>query len=175
MENTTTPAVTTVSVGLRYGLLTGIVSVIFSLILNVSNQEDNPLKWLSFVILGGGILLAHRFFKQANGGFMSYGEGLGIGAVLSVVVGLLSAVFTFIYVNYLDSAFISRAMEKARAGMEARGGMSEEQIEQGVAMATKFMTPTFLFVGAILGTLFFGFLLSLAIAAVTKNNRPEFE
>ena len=175
MENTTTPAVTTTSVGLRYGLLTGIVSVIFSLILNISNLEDSPLKWLSFVILGVGILLACRFFKQANGGFMSYGQGLGIGTVLSGVVGVLSAIFTFIYVNYMDTTFVSRAMEKARAGMEARGGMSEEQIEQGTAMAAKFMTPTFLFVGAILGTLFFGFLLSLVIAAVTKNNRPEFE
>ena len=174
MENTTTPAVTTTSVGLRYGLLTGIVSVIFSLILNISNLEDSPLKWLSFVILGVGILLASRFFKQANGGFMSYGQGLGIGAVLSGVVGVLSAIFTFIHINYMDTAYASRALEKIRASMEAQG-RSEEQIEQGMAMTANFMTPTFLYLGAILIMLFFGFLLSLVIAAIVKNNRPEFE
>jgi len=176
MENTTTPTVvTTTSVGMRYGLLTGIASIIFSLVLYMSNTEDGPARWLSFVILGVGIVLAHKFYKQHNAGFMSYGQGLGIGATLSGIVGVLSAIFTFIYVNYIDTEFMNRAMEKARASMEARGSLTEEQIEQGMAMTTKFMTPTFLFLGGVLGTLFFGFLLSLLIAAITKNNRPEFE
>lgn len=174
METTTT-SVTPSSVGIRYGLLTGVVSVILSLILYVSGLEQSPARWLSFLVLGGGIFLAHKFFKEHNAGFMSYGQGLSIGATLSGIAGVLGAIFTYLYINFIDTEFIGRAMEKARADMEARGNLTDEQIEQGLTMTARFMTPGLLFIGAILGTLFFGFLLSLLIAAITKNPRPEFE
>ncbi|QNP51020.1 DUF4199 domain-containing protein [Hymenobacter qilianensis] len=93
MENTSTP-VSTTSVGLRYGLLTGIVSIIYSFILLAANLEQNTaLSLLGIVILIGGIFLAHKNYKENNGGFMSYGQGLGIGVILSLVSGLLGAFF----------------------------------------------------------------------------------
>jgi len=175
MENTTTPAVTTTSVGVRYGLLIGIASTVVSLILYAANLEQSPVRWLSFVILGGGIYLAHQFFKQNNQGFMSYGQGLGIGAVIGVVGGIISGIYTFLYASFINPDFMAQTLNKARADMEARGGMTDEQIEQGLQMSAKFMDGPFLYVSAILGTLFFAFILALIISAFTKHKRPEFE
>jgi hypothetical protein len=173
MENTTTT--TPWSVGIRYGLITGLVSVILTLGLNMSGLEQSPAKWLSFVVLIAGIVMAHQYFKQHNGGFMSYGQGLGVGAILSGITGLLNGVVSYVYINFIDPEFIARTMERARAEMEAKGNLSDEQIEQGLAMANRFTNGPFMLIGAIIGTLFFGFVLSLIISAFTKNSRPEFE
>ncbi|MBF9144189.1 DUF4199 domain-containing protein [Hymenobacter properus] len=174
METNTTP-VTTSSVGLRYGLLTGLVSTLFSFALNIMHQESSPARYLSFAILVGGLVLAMNHFKQQNRGFMSYGQGLGIGAVLSAVVGAISGIFAYIYMNFVDPDMLGRITEKMRADMEARGGLSDEQIDQAVTMSSKFMNGPVMVGAALLGTLLIGVLLSLVISAIIKNAQPEFE
>lgn len=177
MENTTTPAVTPVSVGLRYGLLTGIVTVIYSLILKAANLEQMPVMGLlTFAILIVGIVLAHKFYKKASGGFMSYGQGLGIATVAGAVIGVMSGIFNYIYVNFIDTEYAQRAVAAARAKMETDGQLSEEQIDQAMEWTSKMMpTGPLSILWAILATAFFAFLLALVISAFTKNKRPEFE
>lgn len=174
METNATP-VTTSSVGLRYGLLTGLVTVLLSFGLNVMHQESSPARYLSFAVLVGGLVLAMNYFKQHNQGFMSYGQGIGIGAVLSAVVGAISGIFAYVYMNFIDTDMLSRITEKMRADMEARGGLSDEQIDQAVAMSGKFMNGPVMVGAALLGTLLIGVLLSLVISAIIKNAQPEFE
>jgi hypothetical protein len=53
--------------------------------------------------------------------------------------------------------------------------MSEEQIEQAMAMAGKFMSPEMMVVYVVVGTLLMGFLLSLIISAITKHTQPAYE
>lgn len=174
MEKASTPA-TPSAVGIRYGILTGLASVIFSFGLNTTGLDQSPVKWLSLVILVVGIYLAQNYFKQQNTGFMSYGQGLSIGTILSVVTGVLCGIFTYIYVLYIEPEYIARILDKARADMEARGGMTDAQIEQGMMWTAKFMNGPMMFAFALLGTLFFGFIISLITSAIIKNPRPEFE
>ncbi|WP_066506165.1 DUF4199 domain-containing protein [Rufibacter sp. DG15C] len=178
MEQTTTtheaPATTT-SVGLRYGLITGFISVIYSLILFVTEMNNNSaLSYLSILILAGGIFFAYKHFKGMNGGFMSYGQGLGIGTVLSAVAGLLGGIFTFIYVKFVDTAFLQKVQDLQIAKMEEQG-LSEAQIEKATEMAATFSGPGMMLVMGILGTLVIGFLVSLVMAAIMKRSQPEFE
>lgn len=174
METTTTP-VTTTSVGLRYGLLTGLVSILFSFGLNVTHQESSPARYITFAILVGGIMLAMNYFKKQNQGFMGFGQGVGIGAVVSAVVGLLSGVFAYVYMSIIDPEMLGRLTDKIRTDMEARGGMTDEQIDQAVAMSSKFMSGPIMVGAALLGTVLLGVLLSLVISAFIKNAQPEFE
>ncbi|MFD2786923.1 DUF4199 domain-containing protein [Hymenobacter rubripertinctus] len=177
MENTTTPAaVTPASVAIRYGLLIGIVTVIYSLVLMATGLEQKPvLGFVTFGILIVGIVLAHKYFKQNHGGFMSYGQGLGIATIMGAVIGTLSSVFRYIYVNFVDAEYTQRAIETARAKLEA-DGMSDEQVEQAMSFTSKMMaTGPLSIVFGILASAFFAFLLALVISAFTKNARPEFE
>ncbi len=176
MEPTTNVVVTPAAVGLRYGLLTGLVSIIFSFGLYALHLEQNSyLRFITTVVLILGIVLAQREYKQLNGGFMSYGEGLTIGALASVVVGVLSAAFVYVYTTFIDPETLTRAMDKARADMEAKGTMSDAQIDQAMAFSAKFTSGPLLLVFVILGTLFMGFLVSLLTSAFVKNPKPEFE
>jgi hypothetical protein len=174
METSATQTSTT-SVGLRYGLLTGLVSVIISFILSVLQLEASPARHLVWPVLIAGIVLCQLHFKQRNAGFMNYGPGLGTGMVVTAVAGLLSSLFAYVYVNFIEPEALVRGMEKARHDMEARGGMTDAQIDQAVAMGTKFASGPLLIVFLILMYLLIGLVVSLITSAIIKNSKPEFE
>ncbi|MBO2008250.1 DUF4199 domain-containing protein [Hymenobacter negativus] len=174
METNTTP-VTTTAIGLRYGLLVGLVSIIFSFVLFVTQTDQSPVRWLGLAVLIGGMVLAHNAYKQVNGGFMDYSEGLGIGALMSVISGALSTAFSYVYMSFVDEGYMSRVMETTRAKMEAKGNMTDEQIDQAMSMAQKFSSGGWMLLFGILGSLLFGFLIALVVSAITKNSKPEFE
>ncbi|MGY2131857.1 DUF4199 domain-containing protein [Hymenobacter sp. HD11105] len=175
MESTPTP-VSTTSVAVRYGLLTGVVSVIYAFILLAANLEQNTaLSLLSLIILIGGIFLAHKNYKDSNGGFMSYGQGLGIGTLVSLIAGLLGSIFRYVYMSFIDPSAAQRAIDQARAKLEEAGTMSDAQIDQAIQMSQRFSSGPMGVVFGIIMSVIVGFLLSLIIAAITKHNRPEFE
>jgi hypothetical protein len=175
METTSNEIVTPTSVGLRFGLLTGLVSVIISFGIDALHMESSPIRYLTTAVLVVGIILAQRDFKRQNAGFMGYGQGLGIGTVLSAVVGVLSAAFTYVYTNFVDPEMMTRAMEKVRADMEAKGNMSDAQIDQAMAMSAKFTSGPILLVFVLIGSIVIGFIISLITSAIIKNAKPEFE
>ncbi len=162
------------SKGLKGGLITGAVLVVYSLasFITESPALQSASGWVSFFSLVVGIILTHKAFKADNGGFMTYGQGLGTGSVLGAVAGLLSGIFSFIYLNFVDSTVLQRQMDEARLKLEDQG-MSDEQIDQAMQFSEMLTTPSMLFVFSILGTLFFAFILSLIISAFTKKNHPE--
>jgi hypothetical protein len=175
METSTANTVTPATVGTRYGLLVGLVSIIISFGLNVSHLEQSPAKWLTMVVLIVGTVLAQKFFRQANGGFMSYGQGLGVGIVLAGISAVLSAVFSYLYTTVIDPDMTARILDKARSDMEARGNMSDAQIDQAMHWTSMFMQGPALLGVVLVGGLLTGLIVSLITAAVLKNPKPEFE
>ncbi|WP_210517663.1 DUF4199 domain-containing protein [Hymenobacter terricola] len=174
METNATP-VTTTAVSLRFGLLTGLVNIIFTFILFVTHTDQSPIRWLGLGILIGGMVMAHKTYMQANNGFMNYSEGLGIGTLLSLVSGVISTAFNFIYVKFVDPEYMSRAMDAARAKMEEKGGMTDEQIDQFLGAMQKYSSGGWGILIGIVVSLLFGFLIALVVSAITKNPKPEFE
>ncbi len=135
----------------------------------------DDLSLLSLVILVIGIFLAHKNYKESNGGFMSYGQGLGIGTIVSILAGLLGGIFRYVYMEFIDPAAAQRVLDQARAKLEEAGNMSDAQIDQAVQMSQRFSSGPMGLVFAIVGSAIMGFLITLVIAAITKRNRPEFE
>ncbi len=169
------PPPTTTAVALRYGLLTGLVSTVFTLMLFLTKNEQSSLRWLGLAISIAGIYLAHQEFKKRNGGFMAYGQALSIGTLLSVIAGTISGAVTYVYVTYIDPSYLGRGLDVARAQMEARGDMADADIDTALEISAKFMNGGALLIFSVLGGALFGFILSLIIGAITKNSPPEFE
>ena len=175
MEPTAQTPVTTTAVAVRYGLLTGLVGVIFSFFLFVAQADQSPVRWLGLGITVGGMVLAHKQFKQGNGGFMDYGQGLGIGTLMGLVAGTVNTLFNYVYLTFIDPAYMGRALDIARAKMEEKGEMTDEQIDQAMTWAAKFSSGSWMLLFGILGSLIFAFLLALVVSAITKHSKPQFE
>ena len=120
------------------------------------------------------IYFAHKAFKDDGNGFMSYGQGLGIGTLIALVGGVISSIFTYVYLTFVDDSMIEIILEKSEQDM-IDGGMPDSQVETAMSFTEKMMTPTIM---ALLGVVFvvlIGFILSLIISAITKNPDPSAE
>jgi hypothetical protein len=167
--------VSTARVALKYGVITSVVIMVYTTIINVAGQSQN--KWLtslSFLFMVVGIVMAMKDFREQNKGFMSYGEGLGVGSLASAIMGLLGSTFGTLYNRFIDPTILTQAMDEARANMEAKG-LDDAQIDQAMEVSQKFMSPGMLFGFGVIGYLFFGFLLSLLIAAFIRKDKPVFD
>lgn len=173
---TTTPS--TARIALKYGLFIGLGLIISFLVIQLAGLGTNTTaNMLSFVILImvliAGIVYAMKDFKSQNNGFMSYGQGLSLGSLSSTVAGLINGIFSYIYMSFIDNSVIKQQMEAQREKLEEQG-MDDAQIDQAIAMAEKFAGPGMAMVGSIFTMLIVGFILSLIISAVMKNERNEF-
>ena len=164
---------TTVQTGIRYGVILGLISIIISAITFLANIEQNTLSTvISVVITIAGIYMAHKYFKDQGDGFMTYGQGLGIGTLTSVIAGAMGGIFSYIYLSFIDDSPLKKAMDQQRIKFEEQG-MSDDQIEAAMNMAEKFSSPIMALVFSIIFALIFGFIISLIVSAITKNNNPE--
>jgi|SRR6478736_1487593 len=167
--------VTVTQTALRYGLIFGLISVIYSFILAMLDESMNRgLSAIAYLFIIVGMVMAFKYFKSHHNGFMTYGQGLGIGTLMSLIMGLLTSIFMYIYIKFVDPGMMNRVMEMQRSQMEERG-MDDAQIDQAMEMASKFTSPELMIVFGTLGFVFVGFIIALIISAIMKNARPEFE
>lgn len=166
--------VTTRTVGIRYGLIAGIISIAFFLILTVAgiNMTSGYWNWIGYAITGAIVFLSHQYYKQNGDGFMSYGQGVGIAAWIGMISSVISSIFTYIYVKFIDSSFMEMIKEKQLSDMQEKG-MSDEQIDQAMKFASMFTTPEailiFGLVFGIIGTIILGLIVSI----FTQKKAPE--
>ncbi|MCR9254195.1 MAG: DUF4199 domain-containing protein [bacterium] len=161
-------------VAVKWGLILGMVSVILTLIVQLLTLYENQWAgWIGLPFSIAVVFLAHNAFKNEGDGFMSYGQGLGIGVLLSLIASVISSLFNWVYLSFVDDGMIQFQIEKAHEEWEKQG-MSSAQIEQAEGFMDIMMNPvTMTILGIVMGTLF-GFLISLVVSAITQKKNPEF-
>ncbi|MCB2411173.1 DUF4199 domain-containing protein [Hymenobacter lucidus] len=175
MENSTAPAASTTSIAIRYGLLAGLVMCLLSFVIRLLFTDPaNPVNNVIYLALIAGIILAHKDYKRQHQGFMSFGQGLGLGLLIALVAGVVSGLFSYVYAEFIDPESVTNMIEGMRAKMETEG-RSQDQIDTSISWMQKMMTGPFMIATVILGVLFWGLIISLVASAFTKHNRPEFE
>lgn len=171
MENQTT----TTRTALKWGVIIGIISILYSTATMVSGQIGNQsLGYVVYLIIGVGIYLALNDFRKENLGYISFGQGLGLGTMMSAIIGLLSSFYSFAYMKFIDSSITDQILKNAEREMEKKG-LPDDQIEQAMEYSKMFMSPGIMFVAGVFFTVLMGFILSLIIAAIMKKDKPVFE
>lgn len=162
--------ISTTRTGLKYGVYTGIASLLYSGILQVARlSEDQFLSSLSTVIMIAGIFYAIREYKQLNDGYISFGQCVGAGSVVSGIAGIISSTFVVIYMRFIEPNAIAEMLKQQRIALEKDGRFDDEQIEQTMTMMGSIMTPEILFVFGFLFTLILGVILSMILGAFMKK------
>jgi len=155
---------------LTAGLLLGIVLVVYSLLMYFLDMSTNKyVGWISYAIIAVVIYylqLQHRN-KDLNG-FMSYGQALGFAVMAMLFAAIISAIFSFIMVKFIDPGIVTKIMTMQEEAM-AKRGMTPEQTEMAMKMTTKMMTPVMMSVFTLIGMMFWGTILSLITSAITRK------
>ncbi len=161
---------------LNYGLLLGIVSVIFGVIMYVTNVYLDPgviYSAIGFLVLIVIITLGIKAFKTENDGYLSLGEALKVGIGVAVIGGIITAVWSFVLMNYIEPEYMNQIMEVQREKMiEMQPNMTESQLEAASEMTSKMSSPLMIMAFSLIGNLFFGLVISLIAGLIMKNKNP---
>jgi uncharacterized membrane protein YeaQ/YmgE (transglycosylase-associated protein family) len=164
-------------IAMTYGLMLALLSIGLSVIVYVMDQHLDRPWWaslLSFLIMLAVLVYGLKAFKQENGGFLSLGEAIKTGLAISVIAGLVGAVFTYLFVTVIEPDFVNQMLDMTQEKMITDNPeMSQEQIDTAMSMTEGFMTPGIMATMGIIATLFFGFIISLIAGLVMKQNRPD--
>lgn len=169
MEDNSVKIPTVRSIGIKFGLISAGFSIFFFLVVTLigMNPFDRALSWVSLVVSIVILVLAHKQFKDQGDGFMTFGQGFGIGFWITVVALLIGGLFTFVYAGFIDPTVMDGVYEAQRLEMEEKG-MPDEQIDVAITWTKKLFWPFYFGIG-----LFFGVLLALIVSIFTQKKNPQ--
>ncbi len=163
-------------IALNYGLILALLSIVLSVLAYVTdNHLDRPwwITVLSTLIMIGVIVYGLKAYKNESGGFMNLGEALKVGLAISLIAGIIGAIYNYIFVTVIEPDFVNQMLEMTQENMiEQNPEMTESQMEMAMGLSEKFMSPGIMSAMSIIATLFFGFIISLISGLIMKQNRP---
>ena len=165
----------TLVVSLGYGVIIALAIIVFSLILFLMNlSQGSGLEYLSYLILLAGIFLAQLNYRNKYlGGYIEYGKAFTLGLLTSLFIAIIMGIYTYIFFQYIDPGAMEEGMALAEQKMMDRG-MSDMEVEQGMAMARKFQSVGMFTFFAVLGNLLIGMVFSLITAIFVKKEDAGF-
>jgi hypothetical protein len=174
MEESATPPSTIRSVGVRYGIILSAISIVFFLVLTFAgvDQTQGAGRWVGLIFYLIVIYLAHKNYKEGGDGFMTYGQGMTITLWIGIVCSAIYSLFFYIYIKFIDSTFVEAIKTKAIEDMEAKG-MAQDQIDQSMEIAGKFMTPEAMLLFGLIGGIIMIIICGLIVSAFTQNKNPQ--
>ena len=127
---------------LNYGLLTGLVGVVFAvmlLVLEMHYEQGTAIQITQTLILAGGIIFAIIQFKKAGGGFLSLSNALKVGAGVALIAAIVGLLYFFILSNVIEPGYMDKVYEIGKIkAMADNPSLTEEQINQGIEMNKSF-------------------------------------
>jgi hypothetical protein len=166
---------------IKWGVIGGLISFLVSVVTQYSGLAEDfseTLGWVSFlvtfVVNVTVLFLALKEVREQQGGYLTYGEGLGSSTLLGAIWGLVAGGFNYIYINFIDNAVIQKQMDLARQRLEDQG-MSESQIQDAEKITNMMLGPGVQFVMVVVATTFFLFVLGLIVSGIMKREKPMFD
>lgn len=172
MENSTQEKVSTMKVGSKYGAISGLAGIALFLVavmMNI-NPFQGASNWIGIGISIVLLVLAQKNFKDSGDGYMSYGQGFGVGLWYTIVSSVLSLLVMYVYMNFIDTAAMEKVFEQQELQMEEQG-QSTEAIQVAMEWTRKLFWAF-----AVGGSIFFGIIIALVVTIFTqkKNAEPGF-
>ena len=163
------------------GLFIAGVGILVNLVFYITGMDmemiTNPaISWLNRILLiGSAYFFTHAALKsyrdQDLGGYVSVGQGIGLGTLAGVITGIISAVWFYIFTSFIATDMMDRIKEISLEQMQAQG-QSAEQAEQAMEMMSFFFNPVFFAIVVVISSVFFGFLCGLVAGLVLKKDKP---
>lgn len=160
---------------LNNGLYLGLIGAIVGLCLWASGQYFE-LQWVGnlvgFVATLAFIIIGIKQFKNNNGGFMSWGQGLKIGMGIVMVSAVITVIYTLLLTNVIDTNLQAQGMAiQEQAWIDQ--GLTSDQIENAKGMAEKFQSPVIISSVILIFAAIIGFIVSAITSAIMKKSEEE--
>ncbi len=156
-----------------YGLITGSAAGIWLVVYYEYIYRIAPfLGLIGWIILGVGVYLGTRTARESiYQGKISFSQAVMAGVIISFFAGLVTGIFNFIYVKWINTNFLEFLISESKNLMA--GKASPEEIQKQIEEIKKSFSPSQQFFASVTGTLFYGLIISLVIAIILRNKAPQ--
>jgi len=162
-----------------YAVILTISGAVMRLLMYFTGYETEKLAvgqhagWLGLIIMIVVLFLGIRAIREESPGkYLSYGNGLGSGVLISLFAGLMSGVYNFIHLKFVNTQFVDYQLELIKLQWE-KAGMSSAQMEQAEGVTRMMMGPIAQGIMTVVMTVIIGLVASLILAAILKRPAPE--
>jgi hypothetical protein len=156
---------------IKWSLFYIIVSIILTYVYQLINIDPNSgIRYISLLPYIGFLFLCQKEYKDQLGGYLTFGQGFLAGFKYTVITAILAALFIYIYWTILSPQAFQQIIDSSKAKMEAKGNLTEDQIN----MALSFTTVGFTTIILVISSLIMGTIISLIGAAIFKKQPPMF-
>lgn len=167
---------------LRYGLYLGLITVAFSaaiVLIDYTLLQEATVSLIPFVLTIAILVIAGRDLKEKQGGYLSFKEAFLSSFIIYAIAGAIIVTYQILLYNVFAPEIAESLHKKTLNQQVAVGemmGMSDQEIDQMAAEAqeTNIFSPLWQLI-AYAGSLLFGLIIAAIIAAIVKENKPEFE
>jgi hypothetical protein len=159
------------SIILNYGLIYGVISILFHVILYIMGKhlEQNWITSLfGFVLMTVVIVLGVKKFKSFNNGLLSIGQAIKTAIGVVVFGALVYAIYNYVFMTFVEPDTMEQALELGRQKM-IEADMSDDIIERSLEMQRKFSGPGIIGASVIIINAIFGLIVSLVVGLVMKK------
>jgi len=162
--------------GLTYGAMLGLIMIIYTVLLFVMDQSVNKvLGYVNFVFIAGMVYYGAKSYRDTSlNGNISYGRSLGISMIIILVAGIIHSIYFVIHTTIIDPEYINKLLAVVEETMLDRG-LSDDQIEMALSMQRKMMKPAIITIMGLVGSAFWGFIISLITSAIVKKDGDPYQ
>ncbi len=158
---------------MNYGAMLGLSAMSVMFVLQILKIREGIAPQLLFlVVFVSFIVLGSINYRKNNNEFMSYGQGVGQGVLVSLFGSILLGFFTYAFFKFASPESLQEIIDMTESKLEDQG-LSEDQIEMTMKMQTKIMTPGIMGIITIFTYVFLGLIVSLITAAILKKENPN--
>jgi hypothetical protein len=97
--------------------------------------------YLYYIIFPVIIIYAINQFKKQNGNLLTLGESVKLGLITAIISALVFAVYNLIFNYVIDTEYASLILEATREQLLENPNMTEEAVDQTMAISEKFSSP----------------------------------
>lgn len=156
------------------GVILSAISIVFAIIVYVFNlYEMSLLSYLNYAVFLGGLIYGAILFSNQNNNNVTFGNVFAHGFKTTAVVIVITSIYTILSFKVLFPDMLDKVLEISRKKMAENPKMTDEMIEQAMAMTKKFFIP-FALGGTIIGTGILGAIGAAIGAGVAKKNPNPF-
>ena len=166
---------------LRYGGIAAAILIILGLVMHLSGMVDYAAaaagetgaasiiqNIITYAVWIGSVVMAIKFHRdQELGGYISFGRAFGEGFATSLIMGLITAVWTYIFFSFIAGDALEMMMEGALESM------SDSEADAAGGILSTMMSPGVMAGMAFGGTIVLGAIISLIAGAVMKKENPN--
>jgi len=161
---------------LNHGLILGLVLVIFAVLLFIFNLHLNKyLGYVNYVIIIAFLIWGVKSYRENNlNGVISYGKALGFSTIIVLIASLIFGIYNYLLISIIDPDYIEKMLALAEEQL-LKQGIPDEQIEMGLSLQKKMMSPVLISLFSFLGMMFWGFIIALITSAFFKKEGDPYQ